>query len=313
VCDAVNDAVRDAVGGAVSDAVNGAVNGAVNDAVRGAVNGAVGGAVGDAVNGAVNGAVNDAVRGAVNGAVHDAVGGAEVLQAVQRLWYYRLGGIHWAGWWNSYVAYFRDICELHLDGNLWDRSRAYEDAQSAGWWWPFKDFVMVCDAPSTLHLEQVGPTGWGSHRLHCETGPAVGWADGWGVYSWHGTQVPRDLIETGWDTDRIMREPNAEVRRCAIERLGWPRFIADAGLKLVGSPVEDPGNPGQELALYDVPSRIFDTAVRVLLCTNATTERNGERHQFGLTCPAGMRDPIEAAGWTFGLTGTEYAALQRAC
>jgi len=29
------------------------------------------------------------------------------------------------------------------------------------------------------------------------------------------------LIEEGWTTDRILKEENAEIRRCAIERTGW--------------------------------------------------------------------------------------------
>ncbi len=171
---------------------------------------------------------------------------------------------------------------------------------------------MVCDVPTVLHLEQVGPTGWGSHRLHCDTGPAVAWSDGWGVYSWHGTRVPADLIEQGWSTDQILTEPNAEIRRCAIERMGWPQFIIESGMKQIGKSVADPGNPGQKLALYDIP-KIFTEPVKVLLCTNATIERDGTRHQFGITVPAIITDPVAAAAWSFGLTANEYGALERAC
>ncbi len=284
----------------------GAVHGAVGDAVGDAVHGAVDGAVGDAVGGAVRGAVDGAVGGAVHGAVDGAVG-----DAVRSSWFYRLGGRLWP-WWQSYIAYFRDVAELQLDSDLWDRSRAYEDAQSAGWWWPFREFVMVCDVPTELHLEQVQPAGWGSHRLHCDDGPAVGWADGWAIYAWHGTQVPKDLIVDGWSTDRILREPNAEVRRCAIERLGWDRFIADADLKQVGLTVRDPGNPGHTLSLFDVPERIYDEPVKVLLCTNATAERDGSRRRFGLTVPGSITDPVAAAGWTFGLDPSVYRQLERA-
>jgi hypothetical protein len=132
------------------------------------------------------------------------------------------------------------------------------------------------------------------------------------MYSWHGVRVPPDLVEDGWSTEQILRETNAEVRRCAIERLGWDRFISDAGLKQVGSTVPDPGNPGHELALYDVPAKIFETAVRVLLCDNATPERDGTRRRFGLTVPASIPDPVAAAAWTFGLNPSEYSQLERA-
>ncbi|MEV2265858.1 hypothetical protein [Nonomuraea africana] len=36
---------------------------------------------------------------------------------------------------------------------------------------------------------------------------------------------------------RIAEEPNIEVRRCAIERLGWDVYIERAGLRLVAAVV----------------------------------------------------------------------------
>jgi hypothetical protein len=296
--------VDGAVVGAVGDAVDGAVRGAVRDAVRDAVGGAVRGAVGGAVRDAVDGAVDGAVRGAV---FRKAI--ADVLRAG---WYRRFGGQHWSGW-MAWRLWFRDHGGLELDDDLWDRAQAYADANVAGYWWAWGDFAMVAERPTVLNVEQFAPTGWGSHRLHCETGPAVAWADGTAVYAWHGTRVPADLIEgAGWDTTRILQERNAEVRRCAIERAGWDRFVREAGLAQVGPTVADPGNPGQELALYDVPERIYgDADVRVLLCTNGTVERDGSRHRFGLTVPAEIEDPIAAAAWGYGLTPELYATAAR--
>ena len=131
------------------------------------------------------------------------------------------------------------------------------------------------------------------------------------LLAWHPS--PADLIEQGWDAHRILREPNAEIRRCAIERAGWDRFVAEAKLAQVGESVPDPGNPGHHLTLFDVPERIFNEPVRVLLCTNATVERDGTRRRFGLTVPASVRDPLAAAAWTFGVEREQYAELQRAC
>lgn len=257
---------------------------------------------------AVDGAVNGAVDGAVDGAVYKAT-----LQTIQKLYYYRLWGNLWT-YWQARNSFFRDHCHLELDGDMWDRARAYEDtAKAAGWWWPHREFVMVCDRPAVLHLEQVGPRGWGSHRMHCETGPAIAWRDGYALHYWHGVRVPADLVEgDGWDTDRILREPNAEIRRCAIEKLGWDRFVETANLTQVGNRVADPGNPGHTIALFDVPEQIYDEPVRVLLCTNATEERDGTRRRFGLTVPASICDPVAAAAWTFGLNPSDYARLQHA-
>ena len=128
--------------------------------------------------------------------------------------------------------------------------------------------------------------------------------------AWH--PGPQGLIEHGWDTRRILHEENAEVRRCAIERMGWDRFIADAGLQQVGATIADPGNSGQTLSLWDVPEQIYgDTDIRVLLCSNGTIERDGTRRKFGLTVPAEISDPISAAAWGYDLDAETYAKCQR--
>ena len=290
---------------------SGAVRGAVYGAVDGAVSRAVRGAVDDAVYGAVDDAVSRAVRGAVDGAVDDAVYGA-VDDAVRGAWWKRLGGMMWSGW-VAYLTYYRDHARDTAGEQTWERLDAYEDAMSASWVHPWTTHAVISDRPSTIRLEQVGPRGWGSHRLHCADGPALQWRDGWALHYWHGVRVPADLIESGWDVDRILSEPNTEIRRCAIERMGWPHFVEAAKLKMVGHECADPGNPGHTLALYDVPSRIYGEPVRLLLCDNATPERDGTRRRFGLTVPASIADPIHAAAWTFDLTADEYGAIKRAC
>jgi hypothetical protein len=179
---------------------------------------------------------------------------------------------------------------------------------SVGWWWPMREAVVLTERPTEVHLESIA----GRARLHCESGPAVGYADGYGLWAWHGVRVPRDLVDTGWDAGRILREPNVEVRRCAIERMGWDEFVIAAGLQQVGGTVPDPGNPGNHLSLFDVPERIYgEVGVRVLLCTNGTPERDGTIRRFGLTVPAEIGDPLEAAGWGYGLTAEEYSRAER--
>ena len=249
-------------------------------------------------------AVGSAVDSAVDLAVGSAVGSA--VGNVKPFWHYWFGGRVWA-YWPAFIGYFRDVVELQLDPEIWERHKAYEDAFSAGYWWPNKDFVMVCDVPTVMDVEAAG----GAHRLHNETGPAVAWADGFGFHYWHGTRVPADLVETGWDVERIFAEKNAEIRRCAIERMGWDTFVVAAGLKLTDE-CADPGNPGQVLRLYDVPRHVLDLPVRVLVCANATRERDGGRHTFGLTVPTDCRTALSAAAWSFGLTEKEYSGLVRA-
>lgn len=144
----------------------------------------------------------------------------------------------------------------------------------------------------------------GEVRLHCADGPAVRYADGWDVHAWHGTQVPSWVISDP-NVQRIGREANVEVRRCAIERIGWTSYIDRAGLRLVAA-APDPGNPGSELRLYDMRKE-----TRVLLAVNGSVERDGRRRQYGLTVPGFLNDPVDAAGWTYGLSAEQYSLLVR--
>ena len=292
---------------ATGAATRAATGDATGDATWAATRAATGDATGDATGAATRAATGDATGDATRDATEDATEDATVINFLLQCpsGWYRMhdGGSDWSHY-PAYLSFFDRVANLNLA--VHDKWRHYEAAAANGASrMMHKRFWIVSDRQVSIHVDPQA-------RLHHETGPARTWGDGWAIYAWHGVRVPADLIEDGWDTARILKEPNAEVRRCAIERLGWERFVVDAGLAQVGESVPDPGNPGHTLALYDVPEAIYDTAVRVLICDNATPERDGTRRRFGLTVPASMPDPVAAAAWTFGLNPSEYAALERA-
>ena len=208
-------------------------------------------------------------------------------------------------WADAYWLTLREAaCRVTgLDGPLVTLLRAVR-AATVTTWAPYTDAVIICERPTILHVDQQG-------RLHADDGPALHYADGWAIWSWHGTTVPADLITPGWDPHRILNEPNLEIRRAAIERLGWPDFTDQAGLTLVAT-APDPANPGCDLHLYDVPEQVYGAHVRVLVCDNATRERDGTRRTYGLTVPADIKDPVHAAAWTFNLPASTYRELARA-
>ncbi|MFI0445488.1 DUF6745 domain-containing protein [Actinomadura sp. 6N118] len=175
-------------------------------------------------------------------------------------------------------------------------------ARTCGWWWPRESVCVVSERPAVLRTEVWGDNG--EVRLHCADGPAVRYADGWDVFAWHGAHVPGWVV-TDPCVSRIEREANVEVRRCAIENIGWGSYIDQAGLRLVAA-APDPGNPGSELRLYDLRQE-----TRVLLAVNGSVERDGKRRRYGLTVPGFLDDPIAAAGWTYGLSADQYSLLSR--
>lgn len=204
----------------------------------------------------------------------------------------------------GFLEFFIKYCGLD-DPEFHKIDGLIQVAKNAGWWWPFQDICVISERPFSISRNN-------QNELHKEDGPAIEYPDGWGIYAWNGTRVPKDLILYGWDTSRILQEENTEIRRCAIEKMGWPTFVEQAGLTQVGESVPDPGNDPHMLTLYDVPEQIYDEPVRVLLCTNATENKDGTRNKFGLTVPASISDPVSAAAWTFGLNPTEYKELTNA-
>lgn len=176
-------------------------------------------------------------------------------------------------------------------------------AKNAGWWWAFDDTAVMTDRAEYLERDAQG-------ALHSANRMALQYRDGWGLWSWHGRRVPEWVI-TNPTVEQIVAEENVEIRRCAIEAIGWDQFIAKAELRKIGESMQDPGNPGQEISLYDVPERLWGSPVRLLLCVNGSTERNGTRRRYGLTVPSDVPDPLAAAAWTYRLSREEYAQAVR--
>lgn len=249
------------------------------------------------------------VEDSLNGSVHEALGGplraALASEHTPGLTWYGQHDAHWIG--NHQIRRALGRAYTSLQNEQLDVWTAI--AGSCGWWWPREDVCVVSERPVAVHTEPVLGSVHGEVRPHSGKGHAIRYADGWGVHSWHGTRVPEWVVAEP-TVDRIVAEPNAEVRRCAIERIGWDVFIERAGLNLV-STAPDPGNPGCELRLYDMPARLWGGATRVLLAVNGSVERDGTRRRYGLSVPAAIADPVSAAGWSYGLTGAQYSTLLR--
>ncbi|MBO0868467.1 MAG: hypothetical protein J2P15_07865 [Micromonosporaceae bacterium] len=213
-------------------------------------------------------------------------------------WRWWLGGL-WEAAWSAYATFFAGYGPAGISRLAWVEE--FCTAQSADFWLPYHDFTLISQRPVVL--------GTDNDQLHCADGPAVAWPDGWELYFWHGTRVPGWVIHAP-TVKAINVEPNVEIRRCAIESMGWETYLDQARLSLVDTS-DDPGNPGCQLLLYDVPEHVWGEPVRVLLATNGSPERDGTRRRYALPVPADMDTALHAAAWTYGLTSDRYAALVR--
>ncbi|MFF3331987.1 DUF6745 domain-containing protein [Streptomyces sp. NPDC002888] len=256
----------------------------------------------------VSSLVHDALRTTLHDCVRAPVR-SEFLPTTPGLdgttWY----GQHDAHWIAHYDVYARTGLEVY-DRRDTDLLRLLGRlARATGWWWPGRGRCVMAERPVEIHTEPLPGALAGERRLHRDDGPAVRFADDSGVHALHGTHVPAWVINAP-TVERIHAERNVEVRRSAIERIGWGAYIEQARLGHVAT-APDPGNSGSALHLYDVPRELWGRPARLLLVVNGSVEPDGTQRRYGLSVPPYFDDPVAAAGWTYGLSGEHYARLVR--
>lgn len=209
------------------------------------------------------------------------------------------------GWSVYYSSWFDTMSMIGVTGTeQW--AGLQKVAENAYWWWAFDDAAVLTERPTELHRDEL-------NRLHSEDGMAIRFSDGWGFYSWHGTRVPEWVVLEP-SVERAMKEPNTEIRRSALESLGWEaaidQLVGEHGAELVGI-AEDPGNAPNMLELYSLPDSIYEEDVNVLLVVNGSPDRDGSIRRYGETVPASITDPVEAAAWQYGVPTAVYRQLVR--
>ena len=101
--------------------------------------------------------------------------------------------------------------------------------RSAGWALPHEKICWVSERHNILHHAD--------GLLHCETGPALAYPDGWSLWRIGGVAVDEQIVlrpETQ-TVSQIEKESNEEVRRVRTERFGWPRYIAETNSQCLDS------------------------------------------------------------------------------
>jgi hypothetical protein len=218
---------------------------------------------------------------ALVGSVAEVPGAPRLRAALSRRWWDHFWPGQWDAAGHAHRAFFRDVCALGEDNDLrgtvawlnlpeqvWQWSKAWQTACSAGWWWAHPQVVMACRRPRFVHRHQPEES-YFSSRLHRADGPAIGWADGYALHAWHGTVVPAWVVDDA-RVERIVAERDLQVRRCGIEAMGLSRFVAAGGLRLLDEcPDAEHGGRRETLALYEVPPRLnpYPQPARLLMAT----------------------------------------------
>ncbi|MBD0345104.1 MAG: hypothetical protein ICV63_09850 [Coleofasciculus sp. Co-bin14] len=118
-----------------------------------------------------------------------------------------------------------DFCFSVLDcphePNLWE---AFESLlKHCGWVFPLEETCLVCDRPRKLSLDN-------QQRLHAEGEPAIQFADGYSLYSYHGVTLPEQygkVHPNRWQAQWLLKQNNAELRRVLIQTIGYSRIARE--------------------------------------------------------------------------------------
>jgi internalin A len=89
-----------------------------------------------------------------------------------------------------------------------------------GWIFMFHNVCYVCSRPTKLSLDR-------ESRLHAIGESAIEFADGYKIYSYHGLILPEKygkIHPDRWQSQWILSEKNAELRRILIREIGYDRI-----------------------------------------------------------------------------------------
>jgi len=134
------------------------------------------------------------------------------------------GGNMWSSY-DCYITAMRDI--ISLDFPEFESYKYWEQAAiHGGFRVMHKKFCIVSDFPEILKVDD-------QNQPHCEDGPSHRWRDGWELFHWHGTVVPKSWIMDSPDVKEVLTESNVEVRAAGFEILGWANLLDHLDAKLI--------------------------------------------------------------------------------
>jgi internalin A len=151
--------------------------------------------------------------------------------------------------------------------------------EHCGFIFPFEKICAVSDRPRHLRFDS-------QNRLHAEGEPAIEFADGWNFYYNHGVRLPEEygqLHPNQWQSQWLLTERNAELRRVLIQGIGYDRIIQELSAKQIDS--------WQEYALL----QIDNADVEPICLLKMTCPSTGFIH--ALRVPPNLTSAREAIGW----------------
>lgn len=158
-------------------------------------------------------------------------------------------GAHDASW-LSFYDFFGTECKIDVCECL---RGLMIIAESCGWWTPRETYAVLQHKPDHIHMTEVNGRG----VLHCPTGAAIRYRDGFSVWALNGARVPSWLVETPaeqLDPRKFQELVNAQQRAEFVRKFGIDRLCHEFGAKVIH---QDGTYELVELAIDDQPPRRY--------------------------------------------------------
>ncbi|MBV6626736.1 MAG: hypothetical protein KI793_27995 [Rivularia sp. (in: Bacteria)] len=94
-----------------------------------------------------------------------------------------------------------------------------------GWIFEYQNICLISNRPTSLFFDE-------ENNLHADEKPAIEYADGFKVYSYHGVWIPEkygSIPSSEWRSHWLLSEQNAELRRVLIQAIGYDKICRELG------------------------------------------------------------------------------------
>jgi|GEM_PF-4874038 len=138
----------------------------------------------------------------------------------------RYGGIIFSFNRVPYLDYCRNILNIGPSTQTLD---AYlKLCEHINWYLLFDEICLVSERFTELHFDS-------QDLAHNDSGHAISYPHGWGIYCWHGDVVSQYIITRPQDITpvKIVIEPDPKVASCMVDRYGEDRFNQEGGFKII--------------------------------------------------------------------------------
>jgi hypothetical protein len=147
---------------------------------------------------------------------------------------------------------------------------------------------IVIEMPTVVNVND-------NKRLHSESSEAVKFNDGYSVYAWNGIIIPEKWIKEkeSITKDNIIKETNAEKRRCLQEILGSKQYAKLLNIEVIDEDI-DGCNNSMKLFKTKEPDNLINEHIFFLNVICPSTKR-----EYYLCVPE-CKNVWEAKAWTAG-------------